>query len=152
MAEGRQAEAAARGYFASCSAFRFFFGLFSAVRFRPEQHLRRQNDIRAVREKGRRVDCRAFTIWWKPRDASSVSEKPGARVCVIASTNAVGAAVQRNRAKRRLREVFRHQQHRVPSGCDLLLIARAAATTWPMPELEQKFSEACAQMTATAKS
>jgi ribonuclease P protein component len=116
------------------------------MRFRAEQHLRRQNDIRAVRELGRRVDCRAFTLWWKPRETTATPEKQVPRVCVIASTNAVGAAVQRNRAKRRLREVFRHQQHRVPAGCDLLLIARAAATTWPMPELEQKFADACGQI------
>ena len=117
------------------------------MRFRAEQHLRRQSDIRAVREQGRRVDCRAFTVWWKPREAGVAAEKPTPRVCVIASTNAVGAAVQRNRAKRRLREVFRLQQHRVPAGCDLLLIARAAATTWPMLDLEQKFAEACGRMT-----
>lgn len=116
------------------------------MRFRTEQHLRRQSDIRSVREQGRRLDCRAFTVWWKrraqpaPASAGTVS-KP--RVCVIASTAAVGAAVQRNRAKRRLREVFRHQQHRVPVDCDLLLIARAATTTWPMPELEAKFADAC---------
>ena len=112
------------------------------MRFRAEQHLRRQRDIRAVREQGRRVDCRVFTVWWKlrkpetatpatPPDVLSakasataeVSAKSGPRVCVIASTAAVGAAVQRNRAKRRLREIFRAQQQLVPAGCDLLLIA-----------------------------
>lgn len=112
------------------------------MRFRAEQHLCRQSDIRAVRQQGRRVDCRVFTIWWKRRDGPLV---PGddPRVCVIASTAAVGAATVRNRAKRRLREVFRHQQHHVPRGCDLLLIARAAATKCPMRELESKFTDAC---------
>ena len=126
------------------------------MRFRAEQHLRRQSDIRAVRESGRRVDCRAFTIWWKRRELSAVAPStptlPSARVCVIASTAAVGAAVQRNRAKRRLRELFRHQQQLVPAGCDLLLIARAAAVKQPMPELAQKFSDACRQISsATAQ-
>ena len=128
------------------------------MRFRPEQHLRRQRDIRAVREQGRRVECRAFTLWWKPRaialaDASApiVPGKSAApRVCVIASTNAVGHAVLRNRAKRRLREVFRHQQQHVPAGCDLLLIARAASITWPMAELQKKFTEACATIAPAA--
>ena len=112
------------------------------MRFRAEQHLRRQHEIRAVREQGRRIDCRAFTLWWKAREAKA-GETEAPRVCVIASTAAVGAAVQRNRAKRRLRELFRQQQHRVPARCDLLLIARAAATECPMPELEQKFADAC---------
>ena len=121
------------------------------MRFRAEQHLRRQNDIRAVREGGRRIECRAFTIWWKNR-APAAAPRPASplpRVCVIASTNAVGIAVRRNRAKRRLRAVFRQQQHHVPPACDLLLIARAAATDWPLPELAKKFAEACRQMTSS---
>ncbi len=129
------------------------------MRFRPEQHLRRQTDIRAVREQGRRLDCRAFTVWWKRRapaaPPASAPEGPASsgivpadhpRVCVIASTAAVGHAVLRNRAKRRLREIFRQQQHLVPARCDLLLIARAAATTTELPELQRRFSDACTQI------
>lgn len=128
------------------------------MRFRSEQHLRRPGEIRAVREQGRRLDCRAFTLWWKRRDPGARASGPQslladdtpallpARVCVIASTAAVGNATRRNRAKRRLRDVFRHQQHLVPPGCDLLLIARAAATVAPLPELEKKFAEACQQI------
>ena len=130
------------------------------MRFRSEQHLRRQSDIRVVREHGRRVDCRAFTVWWRRRDTPAAettlntasarpdagAAKPGPRVCVIASTAAVGAALQRNRAKRRLREIFRQQQHLVPAGCDLLLVARAAATREPLAELGKKFTDACNQI------
>ncbi len=115
------------------------------MRFRPEQHLRRPSDIRGVREQGRRIDCRVFTLWWKPR-ATDKPILPVPRVCVIASTAAVGHAVLRNRAKRRLRELFRAQQARVPPHCDLLLIARAAATTIPQAELEKKFIDACRQI------
>ena len=125
------------------------------MRFRAEQHLRRQIDIRAVREQGRRIDCRAFTIWWRKRDPDSTSGASAAatpRVCVIASSKAVGAAVQRNRAKRRLREVFRQHQHEVPADCDLLLIARDAANLWPLPQLENKFTEACRQISPVAAS
>lgn len=120
------------------------------MRFRPEQHLRRPGEIRSVREQGRRVECRAFTIWWKHREAPP-ARAPRARVCVIASTAAVGAATHRNRAKRRLREVFRSQQDLIPAGCDLLLIARAATTVWPLGELEKKFAEACRQIPPAAK-
>jgi ribonuclease P protein component len=131
------------------------------MRFRSEQHLRRQSDIRAVRELGRRVDCRVFTVWWKRREPAAAiagghpavaavkAASSAPRVCVIASTAAVGDAVRRNRAKRRLRELFRHQQHLVPAGCDLLLIARAAAIDRPLPELAQKFSEACRQISVS---
>jgi ribonuclease P protein component len=118
------------------------------MRFHAEQHLRRPIEIKTVREQGRRVDCRAFTLWWRQRPANPVTPAamPRPRVCVIASTKAVGVAVQRNRAKRRLRELFRQHQAQVPADCDLLLIARAAATNCPMPELERKFAEACRQI------
>jgi len=122
------------------------------MRFRPEQHLSRPGDIRAVREKGRRLDCRAFTLWWKHREAPSTPVPAGARVCVIASRAAVGPAVRRNRAKRRLREVFREQQTLVPAGCDVLLIARAAATDWPMTRMKQTFEEACRKITPLERS
>ena len=118
------------------------------MRFRAEQHLCRQGDIRDVREQGRRVDCQAFTVWWTPRrDPAAAVKKNPSRVCVIASTKAVGHAVLRNRAKRRLREVFRHQQQHLPPNCDLLLIARSAATRWPIAELEKRFAQACTQIT-----
>jgi ribonuclease P protein component len=136
------------------------------MRFRPEQHLRRQSDIRAVREQGSRLDCRAFTVWWHRRSlpgeavpaqtsqTASSAITPvipvTARVCVIASTAAVGAAVQRNRAKRRLREVFRHHQHLVPADCDLLLVARSSAVRWPFVELAKRFSDACEEIARPA--
>ena len=122
------------------------------MRFPAEQHLRRQQEIREVRQQGRRIECGAFTIWWKKRAAplTNVPIDPSPRVCVIASSKAVGGAVLRNRAKRRLREVFRQQQHLVPPGCDLLLIARLATTTWPLPELKSKFAGACGQIAPAA--
>lgn len=118
------------------------------MRFRPEQHLRRQSDIRVVREHGRRLDCRAFTLWWKRRDpAADPALPPGTpRLCVVASTAAVGNAVRRNRAKRRLRETFRRHQDLVPAGFDLMLIARAAAQHVPIADLGKKFTDACAQI------
>ena len=115
------------------------------MRFRAEQHLRRASEIRGVREQGRRVECRAFTLWWRkrPAEAPGLLAAGAPRVCVIASTAAVGNAVRRNFAKRRLREVFRHRQQEVPPALDLLLIARAATLQWTLPDLEKKFSEAC---------
>ena len=132
------------------------------MRFRAEQHLNRPGDIRAVREKGQRLECRAFTLWWKRReaapDAATAVRRPaalrsaptGPRVCVIASTAAVGNAVRRNHAKRRLREIFRHQQAVVPVDCDLLLIARRSVAEFPMPELEARFAEACRRIPVAA--
>lgn len=122
------------------------------MRFRTEQHLRSQRDFRAVREQGRRMNCGAFTLWcWQRVSSPEVSSVPHApkadvkRLGVVASTAAVGHAVLRNRAKRRLREIFRRHQENVPAGCDILLSARREAVNLPLPDLERKFLDACRQ-------
>ncbi|HEX3728791.1 MAG TPA: ribonuclease P protein component [Opitutaceae bacterium] len=115
------------------------------MRFRPEQHLRRQGDIRLVREEGNRLDCRSFVVWARRRGP----EQPpaaGTRMTPVASIAAVGDAVQRNRAKRRLREVYRRHQAEVPAGFDLLVVARSAVNRRPFAELERNFAEACGRI------
>ena len=119
------------------------------MRFRPEQHLRRPGDFRALREQGRRIDCGAFTLWFLRRpDAPTAVSRP--RVGVVASIASVGAAVKRNRAKRRLRELFRQHQGLVPAHSDLLLVARAAVNRLDFPALEQKFTDACRKLSPPA--
>lgn len=68
------------------------------------------------------------------------------RVCVVASTSAVGCAVRRNRAKRRMRELFRRHQEDVASGCDLMLVARSGLLRLPQAELENRFMQAIQRM------
>ena len=114
------------------------------MRFRPEQHLRRQSDFRAIRDLGRRINCGAFTLAYLRRETAGVTNLP--RVGIVASTASVGHAVLRNRARRRLRDLFRRHQAIIPVGCDLLLTARTATTLWSMPELEKKFVDACQQI------
>ncbi len=114
------------------------------MRLRPGQHLRRQSDIRAVREQGTRVDCKAFTVWWKARGA----EPALPRACFVASTQAVGGATLRNRAKRRMREIFRSHQGLLPRSCDLLLVARRSVIQWPFAQLESTFADACGRISS----
>ena len=135
------------------------------MRFRAEQHLRRQRDFRVTREKGRRQECGAFTLWYYRRSAVEPPAEPsimggrvepeavviGPRVGVVASTASVGGAVSRNRAKRRLREVFRQNQGVVPAEYDLLLIARATLNRLEYREIEQKFVDACRRLFSSTK-
>ncbi|MFA6961166.1 MAG: ribonuclease P protein component [Opitutaceae bacterium] len=146
------------------------------MRFRAEQHLRRQLDFQHVRTHGRRHDCGAFMLWYARQSAPAATPNvvPGsgeptpapeaapalapsekkiapARVGVVASRSAVGNAVQRARAKRRLREVFRHQQLRVPAGYDLLLVARTALNRLEYREIEQRFTDACRKLFPSAQ-
>ena len=116
------------------------------MRFRAGQRLRRNDDFRAVREQGRRIDCGAFLLTWRVRPAALPAAP--ARVGVVASRASVGDAVHRNRAKRRLREIFRRHQTLVPSGLDLVLTARAALLRLDFPEVEQRFTQACRKLAA----
>ncbi|HET7535776.1 MAG TPA: ribonuclease P protein component [Candidatus Didemnitutus sp.] len=114
-------------------------------RLRAHQRVKRNADFRAAREQGRRIDCGAFMLTWRIRPDSTAR----ARVGVVASRAAVGGAVERNRAKRLLREIFRRHQTLVPAGLDLVLTARAALLRLPLPEVEQRFTHACRQLPST---
>ncbi len=131
------------------------------MRFRREQHLRRQGDFKAVREQGRRIDCGAYTIWYRVRDTVAPAPAEGAaakpalfappppnlvRVGFVASIAAVGPAVQRNRARRRLRAIVREHQLLIPPGTDLLVVARQAVNRWENRELTEKFIGACRKL------
>ncbi len=118
------------------------------MNFRAGQRLRRNKDFRAVREQGRRIDCGAFLLTWRNRSAEPLDATP--RVGVVASRASVGNAVHRNRAKRRLREIYRRHQTLVPSGLDLVLTARAALLRLEFAEVEQRFAQACRKLMPAA--
>jgi ribonuclease P protein component len=122
------------------------------MRFCASQRLRRSVEFRAVREQCRRLDCGAFTLWVRVRPASGDGPPALARAGMVASRAAVGDAPSRNRAKRRMRELFRRQQMLVPAGYDLMFVARSAVTRLPWSELEQKFIKACQHLPPVAKS
>jgi len=55
----------------------------------------------------------------------------------VVSSRKVGGAVQRVRARRRLRDVYRRNRHRMQGPVDVVLIARAAILRASAPEIEQ---------------
>ncbi|MBA4136829.1 MAG: ribonuclease P protein component [Opitutus sp.] len=119
-------------------------------RLRATQRVKRQRDFRAAREHGRRADCGAFLLVWRARPAPE--DATPARVGVVASKAAMSnAAVVRNRAKRRLREIYRKHQAAVPAGFDLILTARPALLRLPLAEVEQRFLTACRKLVPTPR-
>ncbi|MCF3651090.1 ribonuclease P protein component [Synoicihabitans lomoniglobus] len=119
------------------------------MRFRAESHLRRPAEFAKVRASGRRYHCGGFVLWAAHRPAPSEGTPPaptGPRAGFVASKAAVGNAVARNRAKRRLREVFRHHQSLVPMDMDLILQARRSLNRLEYAEIERKFLKACADL------
>lgn len=117
------------------------------MRFSAEQRVRRQGEFLNLRTNGRRHDCGAFLLVYAL--PARPGPHPAARVGVVASRANVGDAPSRNRAKRRLREVFRHHQHLVPPEYDLLLIARRSINRLEYAAIERKFIDACRKLFPT---
>jgi len=73
-----------------------------------------------------------------------VRHTEGRRKVGITAGKRFGAAVARNRAKRRLREAFRRLEGRLRDHGDLVLVARAPALTVPFEAIVSEMEELCA--------
>ncbi len=84
--------------------------------------LRRGEDIARVRAEGIARSDKLFSLRALATDQAEVR-------LAVASSRAVGGAVQRNRARRRVREALRQTlaPRRAGAGADLLVIARPGA-------------------------
>ena len=67
------------------------------------------------------------------------------RIGITVSTK-IGCAVKRNRARRRLRELFRLAQGRMAQGYDVIIVARARTVTAPHKKLLADFDRAIAEL------
>jgi ribonuclease P protein component len=83
------------------------------------QRLSRSRDFDAVYRRGRSVSTRWLTLYWFPREDGDDGSRLG-----LAVPKTVGGAVERNRLKRRLREIWRGLDADVPAGRDYVLVAR----------------------------
>lgn len=98
----------------------------------PER-LRRRSDLAAVYSDGVRQRSGGVTVIAVGRDTSLT------RVAYVAS-RAVGRAVDRNRAKRRLREAVRSLG--APEGQDMIIIASRSVLTVPFSSLTADLEQA----------
>ena len=67
------------------------------------------------------------------------------RLGITVSTK-LGCAVKRNRARRRLRELFRLAQPKMKQGYDVILVARTRAVTIPHKKLQADFDRALREL------
>lgn len=58
----------------------------------------------------------------------------------------LGHAVDRNRARRRIREAYRLNEHRLKPGYDLVIVARSAAIDGDFAELERSLLRLCGKL------
>jgi ribonuclease P protein component len=81
--------------------------------------LSRSRDFDAVYRQGRSVSSRFLVLYWFPH------EDPAVPRFGFSVPKAVGGAVERNRIKRQLREIWQGRLERVPAGNDYVLIVRS---------------------------
>ena len=106
------------------------------------ERLRQRVEFLAVAA-GRKVPAAAFVLQGRQRD----DEGP-ARVGFTVSKK-VGNAVERNRVRRRLREIVRlTAAARLRSGHDYVLIGRRSALSLPFERMTQDFDQALRRLRA----
>ena len=92
--------------------------------------------FRRVYSRGRSAVTPFLVVYCRPNG------KKRNRLGVTVSTK-LGGAVVRNRARRRLREVFRLAQPDLRQGFDVVLVARARSVDGPYDRLTAAFYKAC---------
>ena len=100
--------------------------------FKTHERIRRRPEYQRVQERGTRVSGRFMTAVLLP------NEFPHDRLGIIASRR-VGGAVQRNRAKRLIRELFRLNKRSGATGLDIIVIPRSELVATPFSLLEADY-------------
>jgi ribonuclease P protein component len=98
--------------------------------FRKSEHVRKRADFELIYKTGFKRSGRLMTIFTRDREA-------GPARLGIAATRKMGASVERNRAKRLARELFRH--HKPEGAIDVVVIPRREMLDAPYTRVEAEF-------------
>jgi|SRR5215207_4079538 len=102
--------------------------------FTRTQRVRRRTEFQQIFKNGYRVGSRYFTLLLSPTEGTTT------RLGIVASKK-LGDAVHRNRAKRLIRELFRHNEAPA-AGFDVVVIPRRELFDAGYDELDRDFRTA----------
>ncbi len=100
------------------------------MRFKPNERIRRRAEFQLVYERGTRIHGRYSTLFTLPNTLSV--GRLG-----IAATRKLGGAVDRNRAKRLIREVFR--RNKIAPGFDVVVVPKRELLKASLIALEEDY-------------
>ncbi|HSY17272.1 MAG TPA: ribonuclease P protein component [Candidatus Acidoferrales bacterium] len=103
------------------------------LRLGRTSRLAQSRDFARVRQQGQRLVLGCLIANWQPLPDGS-TPKLG-----VVTTKKIGGAVQRNRARRLLRESFRQHQHEFTQPVDLVLVARNSITSKDFGGVEKDY-------------
>lgn len=106
------------------STFRYKLG--------PALRLRRAWEFQRLRETGRRLARHGLVLNWHPRENASYS-----RLGVVTGRK-LGAAVERSRVRRHLREAFRRLQPFIHPPSDIVIVARPSLRNLPGKTIQSR--------------
>jgi len=115
------------------------------MHFGWQTRLARSSEINKVFEKGKRLNCGVFLLITAERGNRETRQEQ-TRGCFIVSKRISKRAVDRNLLKRRFRALFRENYDALPTGLDLVFIARRSMLTTSFEELQERFLKACAKL------
>jgi len=103
----------------------------SDERFRKSDRLLKRPEFLAVQRGGKKVHLRDMLV----------IARGGTRRMGVTVTKKVGNAVQRNRIKRLVREVWRRRRVKMPEGLELVFVAKKSAVRMTFDQLRRQFDE-----------
>jgi len=94
------------------------------------ERIRRRPEFERIYREGARIHGRFMTLFVLPNGGTA--SRFG-----VAATRKLGSAVERNRAKRLAREMFR--RHKIAAGFDIVVVPRREMLDAPFPILEADY-------------
>jgi ribonuclease P protein component len=102
--------------------------------FPKSERLRYGHQFRQVYERGRKVEGRLLALYLL--DEPATNPAPSGRAVGVVTGRKLGGAVQRNRARRLLREAYRLNKHKLKPNFQLVMVARNAIRGKRLPDVE----------------